>query len=305
MRRCRIRALCLSAAFFLCALIFSVPAYAEQATVTGDKVNVREGPGADRPVTGSLKYGAAVDIIDRSNPDWFLVSWDGGSGYVFSLYLHTDSPDAQESEAEHLIPQAPAAGYITGMHVSLRGGPGTGYPILGTYSNGKALTITGSFGPWKAVTVEGKEGYVYESYVREGLYESAVAAARAAGAEPGKDIAAYALSFVGTPYTWGGNSPATGFDCAGFVQYIFSQYGYTTSRIANDIRRDGEPVEPEELQPGDVLCFYSGSQYVGHVGIYVGDGTFVHAANSISGVVTTSLTSGYYATRGYEIRRIV
>ena len=89
------------------------------------------------------------------------------------------------------------------------------------------------------------------------------------------------------------------------MQYIFSQYGYTTSRIANDVLADGNHVDPADLQPGDVLCFYSGNGYVGHVGIYVGDETFVHAANSVSGVVTTSLSTGYYATRGYEIRRIV
>ena len=142
-------------------------------------------------------------------------------------------------------------------------------------------------------------------YVREGAYEPEKAVTRSLGSEPGKEIATYALTFVGSPYSWGGNSPATGFDCSGFVQYIFSQYGYTTSRIANDVLADGKHVDPADLQPGDVLCFYSGNGYVGHVGIYVGDETFVHAANSISGVVTTSLSTGYYATRGYEIRRIV
>ncbi len=106
-----------------------------------------------------------------------------------------------------------------------------------------------------------------------------------------------------TRYTWGGKSPATGFDCSGFVQYVFSQFGYTTSSIANDVRDQGVHVDPSDIQPGDVLCFYSGNNYVGHVGIYIGDNTFVHAANSDIGVVTTSLSVGYYAQRGYEIRR--
>lgn len=299
-----LRTVLCTAALMLCIPALPVSAFAEQATVTGDKVNVRSGPGTGYPVAATLRSGTDVEVLDRSDPNWFQVRWDGGSGYVFSVYLRLESEEALQ-DAAVFLPQDPVPGYITGMYVSLRAGPGTSYAILGTYSNGKALTITGSTGPWKAVTIEGKDGYVYESYVREGRYESAVAAARAAGAEPGKEIAAYALTFVGSPYAWGGNSPATGFDCAGFVQFIFGQYGYTTSRIANDILLDGEPVAKEDLQPGDVLCFYSGSHYVGHVGIYVGDGVFVHAANSVSGVVTTSLSSGYYATRGYEIRRII
>ena len=86
---------------------------------------------------------------------------------------------------------------------------------------------------------------------------------------------------------------------------IYSQFSYTTSRVANDVTKDGVHVDPKDIQPGDVLCFYSGNGYVGHVGIYIGDGSFVHAANSATGVVTTSLSTGYYATRGYEIRRII
>ncbi len=305
MKRCMPHVILFTAVLLLFAFLSAVPAFAEQAAVTGDNVNVRSGPGTGWPVTASLQAGTTVEVTDRTDPDWFQVSWEGGSGYVFSVYLQLDGEAGWNNSSKEFLQQEPAAGYITGMHVSLRAGPGTSYAILGSYSNGKALTITGSVGPWKEVTIEEKNGYIYEDYVREGLYKSAVAAARAAGSDPGKEIADYALTFVGTPYTWGGSSPATGFDCAGFVQYVFSQYGYTTSRIANDIRLDGEPVEPEDLQPGDILCFYSGSHYVGHVGIYVGDGTFVHAANSVSGVVTTSLSSGYYATRGYEIRRIV
>ena len=60
----------------------------------------------------------------------------------------------------------------------------------------------------------------------------------------------------------------------------------------------------DTLQPGDILCFYSGGSYIGHVGIYIGDNKFVHAQNSATGVVVTEL-SGYYASRGYEARRIV
>ena len=80
--------------------------------------------------------------------------------------------------------------------------------------------------------------------------------------------------------------------------------GYTLNRVACDQANNGVHVEPDQLQPGDILCFYSGSDYIGHVGIYIGDNKFVHAQNSATGVVVSAL-EGYYATRGFEARRII
>ena len=112
------------------------------------------------------------------------------------------------------------------------------------------------------------------------------------------------MKFVGLPYCWGGKSPAEGFDCSGLVYYVYSQFGITLNRVAQDQAKNGVPVDPGELQPGDILCFYSGSSYIGHAGIYIGFGKFVHAQNSATGVVITDL-EGHYAERGFEARRIV
>ena len=109
---------------------------------------------------------------------------------------------------------------------------------------------------------------------------------------------------MGYGYRWGGSSPSTGFDCSGLVYYVYKQFGYTLNRVAQDQASNGVHVEPSAIQPGDILCFYSGSSYIGHVGIYIGGGRFVHASNSTTGVIISEL-SGYYSSRGYEARRIV
>ena len=177
--------------------------------------------------------------------------------------------------------------------------------ILTELNFGNAVKMTGLSDGWVRVIYDGQEGYVASSYVTEGIFEPAANLSQSSGNSLGKEIAAYALNYVGYPYKWGGNSPAVGFDCSGFVQYVFSQFGYTTSRVANDVRNDGTAVDADDLQPGDILCFYSGSNYVGHVGIYIGDQAFVHAANSATGVVVTPLSdNNYYVSRGYEIRRM-
>ena len=110
---------------------------------------------------------------------------------------------------------------------------------------------------------------------------------------------------MGYRYSWGGKSPETGFDCSGFVYYVYSQFGYTLNRVACDQALNGVHVDPKDLQPGDVLCFYSNDNYyIGHTGIYIGNNKFIHASTSTTGVIITEL-GGYYFTRGYEARRIV
>ena len=109
---------------------------------------------------------------------------------------------------------------------------------------------------------------------------------------------------MGTPYHWGGKDPSTGFDCSGFMYYVYKHFGYTLNRVASEQALNGKHVEASDLQPGNLLCFYSGGSYIGHVGMYIGNNMFVHAATSTTGVITSEL-AGYYARRGFEARRII
>ena len=117
----------------------------------------------------------------------------------------------------------------------------------------------------------------------------------------GQEVADFAQQYVGYIYKWGGSSPETGFDCSGFVYYVYQQFGYELNRTAADQAANGVHVEPDELEPGDVLCFYKGS-YIGHSGIYIGDGDYVHSQDSATGVVISPLSE---RTGGFEARRIL
>ena len=198
----------------------------------------------------------------------------------------------------------PEPGYITANSVRLRSRPSMDADVVTEFTYGTTVMITGTSGDWTAVSDGPLQGWVWSEYVTKGTFtpEETIAASNAS--VTGKEVATFALQYVGYPYSWGGQSPATGFDCSGFVCYVYSHFGFTLGRVANDQASDGVHVDPADMQPGDVLCFYSGNGYVGHTGIYIGDGAFVHAANSATGVVTTKI-EGYYATRGYEVRRIV
>lgn len=121
----------------------------------------------------------------------------------------------------------------------------------------------------------------------------------------GSDIADFATQFVGCPYVYGGTSP-DGFDCSGFAQYVYSNFGYDIARVSSSQAEYGEEVAREDMEPGDLILFQdSGRSRIGHSAIYIGDGNFVHAANPSAGVRIDNIdSSSYYDTRFVTARRI-
>jgi cell wall-associated NlpC family hydrolase len=111
-------------------------------------------------------------------------------------------------------------------------------------------------------------------------------------------VVGIAMRYLGTPYVWGGASPA-GFDCSGFVMYVFSQIGVSLPHSSYAQYGYGSPVSLAALQPGD-LVFFDG---LGHVGIYVGGGSFIHSPHT-GDVVKISSISGWYASTFVGGRRL-
>ena len=124
-----------------------------------------------------------------------------------------------------------------------------------------------------------------------------------AEAQPG--MVERALSFIGVRYRFGGQDEKKGFDCAGLVRRAFST-AIDLPRTAAAQFREGCLVERHELQPGDLVFFKNTyKRGISHVGIYVGEGKFVHAASSRRSVVVDRLDSTYFATRFAGARRIL
>lgn len=112
-----------------------------------------------------------------------------------------------------------------------------------------------------------------------------------------------AKSYLGGKYVWGATGP-NAFDCSGFTQYIYKQaYGKSIPRVSYDQANYGEKVSKENLQPGDLVFFDTMNKgRVSHVGIYIGDNKFIHAASSKSGIIESEL-SGYYSRNYLGARR--
>lgn len=102
-----------------------------------------------------------------------------------------------------------------------------------------------------------------------------------------------ATSQVGTRYRWGAASPGTAFDCSGLVQWLMASFDIVMPRTSRDQARLGReiPKDPEQMLPGDLLYFADGRN-VDHIGVYIGDGRYVHAANRRKGVIVSELPTG-------------
>lgn len=119
----------------------------------------------------------------------------------------------------------------------------------------------------------------------------------------------YATTMLGTPYKWGGNTVASGLDCSGFVREVVqSTTGKLLPRTAREMSRQGTQVAYGEMQPGDLVFFNTRRQPFSHVGIYLGDGRFMHGASGVKSgkqVRIDSFSSSYYRSRFNGARRVV
>lgn len=114
-----------------------------------------------------------------------------------------------------------------------------------------------------------------------------------------------AMALLGTPYRWGGTSPDGGFDCSGLVGYVFrTALGIELPRISRDMASDGEKVERTALAAGDLVFFSRKGKRVDHVGIYLGNGKFVHAPRTGRDVTVSNLDEGYWARKFMQARRV-
>ena len=116
---------------------------------------------------------------------------------------------------------------------------------------------------------------------------------RGASSLSSSSVVAYASNFLGTPYAWGGDGPSK-FDCSGFVKYVYGHFGVSMSRSTTTQVNEGSYVSRDNLEPGDLIFFGSGSPH--HVGMYVGNNSYIHAPSTGDVVKISALTRRDYLT---------
>ena len=264
-----------------------VPSFAANVgTVTSDSgLNLRSEASTEASILTTLDYGTQVDVLSTSSDgSWHQVTYNGVTGYVIGDYLQ--------------VTKEKIYGQVTAGPLNIRSGPGTEYGTVGSLSTGAVVEIeeiVGGYGGWYKID----KGYVSSDYMAQ------VDASVAASSGLGNQISQYALQYVGCPYVYGGSSPS-GFDCSGFTTYVMKNFGYSINRTTSGQMDNGISVSRSQLQPGDLVFFNSGnsSKRATHVGIYTGNGQFVHASTSTTGVIISDLNSSYYSSTFVGARRL-
>lgn len=297
--------------------------------VTASSLRLRAEPNSSSKTLDTAPRNECVVILSKSG-DWYKVNYNLQEGYMHQDYLSVSTRENAEL----------GYGKVTGQSVNLRTGPSTSHSISAVSSKGDKCYIIGLNNGWYKVIYKNSLAYIRSDYLEltEIPYENKESAnspkfyrlGKSTGTAPsasslsgttssgssssnnsatvntisGQQILNEAKKYLGVRYVSGGASPS-GFDCSGLVYYVLKQLGYAPYRTPVDQYKHGTYVAKSNLKAGDIVFFAgTGGSGISHVGIYAGNGQFIHAPNSRSTVSYSDLTTGYWAEHYHGARRI-
>lgn len=269
-----------------------------------------------------VKQDEEVTVTEIIN-DWICVETTTTKGWLRKENLKTEETKQEEQivQAEEKASEETSTKtlYINTETANLRKTASTASEVVTTLSLNSAVNVISEENGWSKVKVGDKEGYISSSLLSDKRQETSRSMTKfrektaeesnktentsnVASSGNGSSVVATANQYIGSRYIYGGTAPS-GFDCSGFTSYVYKKYGVSLSRTAAGQYSNGVAVSKGELQPGDLVMF--GKSGINHVGIYIGGGKMIHAANPSRGVTTDTINSGYYGTNYVGARRIL
>lgn len=222
-------------------------------------------------------------------------------------------------------------GYVSTESLKVRKEANTKSEVIDSLTKNAQVSIIEELTGWYKIKIGKEIGYVSSQYISDKKVETTTSRGSTTRSEEvsqmpeetveeeeepvtssapvsgeGESVVEFAKQYLGYKYVAGGASPSTGFDCSGFTSYVYKNFGVSLNRTSKDQVKNGVAVSRSELEPGDLVLFKgkTGSA-IGHVGIYIGGGKFIHASTPSTGVIISGLSESYYNTRYVSARRVI
>lgn len=272
----------------------------------------------------SLKKDSEVIIINNAN-EWIYVQTDTVSGWIRKDAISTETKTVEEDKKEENNEKTnnteyiEKTAYINDTAVNVRKSATTDSDIIKVLALNTEITLIGEEGDWYKVKSSEDVGYIAKRLVSDQKKETTSRSAEVrtttnipetandntetTSSTKGEDVVAYAKQYLNCPYVYGAAGPNS-FDCSGFTMYVYKHFGISLPHGATSQSRYGTELNinkselKSKLKPGDLVFFLDYPTYdgIGHVGIYIGDGNFIHASSGTGYCVkiSTLLDGGYY-----------
>ncbi|MST61970.1 SH3 domain-containing protein [Peptostreptococcus anaerobius] len=276
-------------------------------------LNVRIGPSVSNGISGVIYKGEIFKVVSKSSNGWYkVILKDGTTGWASGKYINLTNEvdksnvsefikgsdnDVKSTETNTTV--SSNQGTVNSkVGLNVRAGAGTKNAVISTLKSNAVVNIIGEENGWYKIKLsDGSTGYVGASFINRTASttstdstkssatakqtDTKVAVGDTTPSATGNKVADYAQTLLGTRYTWGGSS-TSGFDCSGFTQYVYKNaLGVDIPRVSRAQATVGSAVSTSSMKVGDLLYFdTTGSGTTSHVGIYLGNGKFIHASGT-------------------------
>lgn len=281
-----------------------------------------------------VKQNDQVTVIETIG-EWICVESGTTKGWIRSDKLMTEEEKAkldeetkaaaetakQVADEEEEKSQTTKTMYANSATVNVRKEASKDSEIVEQIKINTEVTVLSEENGWSKVSVNSKEGYIASNLLSSSKTQETVTSrgstttrkkteeiktetTTTVSSGKGATVVETAKNYIGSRYVYGASGPNS-FDCSGFTSYVFKLHGVSLSRTAKGQYSNGTAVARGDLQPGDLVMFGPSVSGINHVGIYIGGGQIVHAANPSRGVTIDTINSGYYNNNYVGARRVI
>lgn len=299
-------------------------------------------PSINANIVETIEANSEIEIISQTNR-WAFIQYKEITGWIPLENIETSTEENAKENTENnqtentevnskaedttnlnnntTTYEKPITKYVNTTSVYLRSNASTDSSIVTTLIKNTDVKVVGEEGDWYKITYNALSGYIRKDLLSDSKISETTSRGGIDRTENvslsesqtntndttlGQQIVSYAKQYLNCPYVYGA-AGSSSFDCSGFTMYVYKHFGYSLSHSATAQSKCGSYVAKEDLQPGDLVFFldYETMDGIGHCGIYIGNGNFIHASSGSGYCVKIStLTSGSYLKRYATARRL-